>query len=85
MFQRVCLEGTYWFYQSHMRLISGLAQSMKMEVAQLCPTPCNPMDHESPWKSLGQNTGEVFPFSRESSQPRGQTQVSPAEPQGQEY
>ena len=39
----------------------------KVEVAQLCPTLCNP----------GQNTGVVaFPFSRVSSQPRDQTQGS---------
>ena len=31
----------------------------------------------SPWNSLGQNTGVVaFPFSRGSSQPKDQTQVS---------
>ena len=44
----------------------------------------------SPWNSPGQNTGVgSFPFSRGSSQPRDQTQVSciaggflPAEPQG---
>ena len=30
----------------------------------------------SPWNSPGQNTGMAFPFSRGSSQPRDQTQVS---------
>ena len=44
---------------------------MKVKVAQSCPTVCNPMDCglDSPWNSLGQNTGvgslpllqEVFP------------------------
>ena len=29
---------------------------MKVNVAQLCPTLCDPMDC-SPWSSLGQNTG----------------------------
>ena len=43
----------------------------------------------SPWNSTGQNMEWVaFPFSKRSSQPRGQTQVShiadslPAEPPG---
>ena len=30
----------------------------------------------SPWNSPGQNTGVAFPFSRASSQPRDQAQVS---------
>ena len=33
---------------------------MKVKVAQLCPILCDPMD--SPWNSLGQNTG-VHRFS----------------------
>ena len=53
-------------------------QSVKVKVAQSCPTLCGPMDYTySPWNSPGQNAGVVaFPFSRGSSQPRGQTQVS---------
>ena len=31
--------------------------SVKVKVAQLCPTLCNPMDYFSPWNSLDQNTG----------------------------
>ena len=82
MFQTVWLEGIYWFCQNHMRSNTGLAESVKGEVVQSCPTPCNPMDHDSPWNSPHQDTGEAFPFSRESSQPRNQTQVSLTEPQG---
>ena len=53
------------------------------EVAQSCPTLCNPMDsslHQAP-PSMGFSRQEVLEwvaisFSRESSQPRDQTQVS---------
>ena len=48
---------------------------VKVKVAQLCPAVCDPMD--CPWNSPGQNMEWVaFPFSRGSSQPRDQTQVS---------
>ena len=30
---------------------------MKAKAAQLCSTFCNPMDYNSPWNFLGQNTG----------------------------
>ena len=30
---------------------------MKVKVAQLCPTLCEPMGYTSPWNSPGQNTG----------------------------
>ena len=33
----------------------GLKKKEKVKVAQLGPTPCNPMN--SPWNSPGQNTG----------------------------
>ena len=47
----------------------------KVKVAQSCPTLCDPMDY--PWNFSIQNTEWVaFPFSRGSSQPRDQTQVS---------
>ena len=51
-------------------------------VAQSCPTLCNPMDCSLPGSSVhgdspGKNTGVCcMPSSRESSQPRDQTQVS---------
>ena len=76
------LEGLYWFCQNHMRLNTGLAESVKVKVTQSCPTLCNTLDHDSAWNSLGQNPGEAFPFSKASSQLRNQSQVSPAEPQG---
>ena len=49
---------------------------VKVKVAQPCLTLFHPMDC-SPWNCPGQNTGVgAFPFSRGSSQPRDQTQVS---------
>ena len=60
-----------------------------MKVAQLCPALCNPMDcvvHEIFQARVLERI--AFPFSRGSSQPKDQTQVShiaggslPAEPQ----
>ena len=62
---------------------------MKVKVAQSCPTLCNPMDYTV--QGILQATileWAAFPFSRGSSQPKDQTQVShiaggslPAEPQ----
>ena len=50
---------------------------LKVKVAQFCLTLCDPMDYYSPRNFPGQNTGVVaIPFSRASSQPRDQTQVS---------
>ena len=48
-----------------------------MKVAQSCPTLCNPMDY-TVHEILQARILEwvVFPFSRGSSQPRDQTQVS---------
>ena len=43
---------------------------LKVNVAQSCPSLCNPMD-QSPWNSPSQNLEWVaFPFSRGSSQPK---------------
>ena len=53
-----------------------------MKVAQSCPTLCNPMDYSSPDSSVhGILKARIlewvaFPFSRGSSHPRDQTQVS---------
>ena len=48
-----------------------------MKVTQLCPTLCNPMDHAVHGISQAWILEWVaFPFSRGSSQPRDQTQVS---------
>ena len=64
-----------------------LNRKKESEVAQSCPTLCNPMDSSLPkappsiWKSHGIFKARVLKwvaisFSRESSQPRDQTQVS---------
>ena len=54
--------------------VNGL---VKVKVAQLCLTLCNPMDYRI-LGILQARTLEwvAFPFSGESSQPRDQTQVS---------
>ena len=52
------------------------------KVAQLCPTLCSPMDCSLPGSSVhGILQAKILewvavPFSKESSQPRDQTQVS---------
>ena len=48
-----------------------------MKVAQLCPTLCDPMDYAVHRIRQARTLEKVaIPFSRESSQPRDQTQVS---------
>ena len=50
---------------------------MRVKVNQSCPTLCDPMDytvHGMPQARILEWL--AFPFSRESSQPRDQTQVS---------
>ena len=50
--------------------------SLKVKVAQLCPTLCDPMDytlHGILWARILEWV--AIPFSRGSSQPRDQTQV----------
>ena len=48
-----------------------------MKVAQLCLTLCNPMDYIVHGILQARILGKgLFPFSRGSSQPRDQTQVS---------
>ena len=56
----------------------GKAESeVKMKVAQLCPTLCDPMDYAVHGILQARILEWVaFPFSRGSSQPRDQTQVS---------
>ena len=62
---------------------------MKVKVAQLCLTLCDPMDY-SPWNSPGQKTGVgslsllqgVFPSQGELRSPALQVDSLPAEPQG---
>ena len=59
-----------------------LKESMKVKVAQLCPTLCDPMDYSLPASSVhGILQARILewvasPFSRASSQPRDQTRVS---------
>ena len=50
---------------------------VKVRVAQSCLTLCNPMDYTVHGVLQARTLEwEAFPFSRGSSQPRGQTQVS---------
>ena len=50
---------------------------MKVKVAQLCPTLCNPMNYTVHGILLaGILEWVAFPFSRGSSQPKDQTKVS---------
>ena len=50
---------------------------MKVKVAQSCLTLCDPMDYTVHGILPGQNTEPAaFPFSRGSSQPRDQSQIS---------
>ena len=52
-------------------------QMAKVKVAQSCPTLCDPMDYTVHGILQARILEwEAFPFSRESSQPRDQTQVS---------
>ena len=57
------------------------AIKVKVKVAQLCPTHCNPMDCSLRCSSVHGIPGQTLewvaiPFSRGSSQPRDRTQVS---------
>ena len=50
---------------------------VKVKVAQLCPTLCDPMDYTVPGILQARTLdGVALPFSRGSSQPGNQTQVS---------
>ena len=50
---------------------------MKVKVAELCPTLCNPVDYTVHGILQAKILEWVaFPFSRGSSQPRDQTQVT---------
>ena len=68
-----------------MEVIKNLAENteysdiseVKVKVAQSCPTLCNPMDYTAHGILQARILEWVaFPFSRGSSQPRDQTQVS---------
>ena len=70
-----------------------LEKWVEMKVTQLCPTPCDPKNY-TVYRILQARVLEwvAFRFSRGSSQPRDQTQVSwiagrffTSEPQGKLY
>ena len=71
---------TYGMGETYANCISN--EAVHVKVAQLCPILCNPMD----WSLLGSSVHGILqagilewvaiPFSRGSSQPRNQTQVS---------
>ena len=55
----------------------GTTSKVKVKVAQLCPTPCDPIDYTVHGILQARILEWVaIPFSRASSQPRNQTQVS---------
>ena len=67
--------------------------ALKVKVTQLCPTLCDPMDCSPPGSSVhgvlqaSILKGVAIPFSRGSSQPRNQSQVSriAGEPPGKPF
>ena len=65
---------TYRLTQKHMKRCSTSLIIVKVKVAQLIPTLCNPMDYTV--HGTFQARILEIPFSRGSSQPRDQTQVS---------
>ena len=77
----------------HLFWINLFLSSTKVQVAQLCPTLCDPMDYTVHGILQARILEWVaFPFSMESSQTRDWTQVSriaggflPSEPPGQEF
>ena len=83
-----CRHGNLAF--SHFGFSGGRLSSVKVKVAQLCPSLCNPMDYTV--RGILQARileWVIFPFSRGSSQPRIklrslalQADSFPAEPQG---
>ena len=57
--------------------VQGIYFEVKVKVTQSCPTLCNPTDctvYGILWARILECVG--FPFSRRSSQPRDQTQIS---------
>ena len=84
-------EGTLWVIEKSIILTSVVALSfiilsnficLKVKVAQLCTTLCDPMDYGLPGSSVhGIFQARILewvavPFSRGASQPRDRTQVS---------
>ena len=73
-----CIKAVY----CHPAYLTYMPSESESEVAQSCPTLCDPMDCSRPGSSVhGIFQARILkwvaiPFSRESSQPRDQTQVS---------
>ena len=58
-------------------VLAAIYDCLKVKVSQSCPTLCDPMDYLVPGILQARILEWVaFPFSRGSSQPRDQTQVS---------
>ena len=75
VFYKITSTPTLWPSNSTLMLASFLA--VKVKVAQLCPTLWDPMDYTVHGILQARILEWVaFPFSRGSSQPRDQTQVS---------
>ena len=56
----------------------GFKLKLQVKFAQLCPTLCDPMDYTIRGiLQAGRLEWVAFPFSKGSSQPKDQTQVSP--------
>ena len=78
-----CIPHHGWYYLNPLSTKPFQNHSKKeSEVAQLCPTLCNPMDGSLPGSSVhgvlkaSKLEWVAITFSRGSSRPRGQTQVS---------
>ena len=73
------LEKSQFSFQSQRR---AMPKNVQVLAAQLCQTPCNPMDYNPPGFSVHGILQarilewEAIPFSRGSSQPRDRTWVS---------
>ena len=70
------------YQHSHVNSTNGAlwcvdGEKVKVKVAQACATFCDPMDYTVPGiLQAGILAWVAFPFSRGSSEPRDQTQVS---------
>ena len=70
-----------WILWKNSDNVKHQRKEVKVSVTQLCPTLCDPMDCSPPGSSVhGDSPGKnpewvAMPSSRESSQPRDQTQV----------
>ena len=66
-----------WFLFVWIQSMQGLSSPVKVKVVQSCPTLCDPMDYTVCGILQARILEWVdFPFSRGSSQPKDQTQIS---------